>query len=521
MKLPTTCVFLAAAAFLHVPAEEVPMKAENAVVITFPSQVQRTYKLLAAPNAGQQWAMVQDGIVGTGGEVTIFYKSQSDQKLFFKVETSEGPAGQRSLLSLANLDISNKDLSGYDLEGDDLRGYNFRRSKFDNANLMAANLSEANVGEASFVGADLRFATVQRLNLEVANLSQANLEGVRFVGAYAGFADFRNANLKGVQFDGTVLRGANFSGQTLTNFSLRAAGAKWHGLSTGEGLLEVNFSNANLAGADLSRNNADGINLTGANITDVNLEGSSLNGVSLNGRDLRTVFLRGVSVYSGNWNGVNASGNDLSLAMFGPEIALTNANFENANLEGVQIGRGLNPLGGRQVVQGVNFRGANLKGAFLEGINFQNCDFTGADLSFANVVSAQFPGCVGLDPEQPGMQFGNTILPDGTTRNGTNPGTGTAPASVPARLAFSITDGGTTNSVDLAFTGNSFSHGVGGTQQGTSEYEARGGVATLKLHYANPPSSRFYKLVFTSSTSGQLYGGAHGYHVIGTFTVPQ
>ena len=77
-------------------AEEVTMKAEKAVVITFDSQTQRNYKLLGAENAAGQWSTLQDGIVGTGGEVTIFYKSESDQKLFFKVETSDGPPGQRS-----------------------------------------------------------------------------------------------------------------------------------------------------------------------------------------------------------------------------------------------------------------------------------------------------------------------------------------------------------------------------------------------------------------------------------------
>src|SRR5688500_18233087 len=116
-------------------AEEVALTAEKATVITFPSQTQRVYKLLAADSAAGAWETLQDGIVGTGGEVTIFYKSESNQKLFFKVETSDGPPGQRSLLSLANLDISNKDLSGYDLEGADLRGYTFTGSRFDGANL--------------------------------------------------------------------------------------------------------------------------------------------------------------------------------------------------------------------------------------------------------------------------------------------------------------------------------------------------------------------------------------------------
>src|SRR5688572_19309296 len=156
---------LAASAFLGASAEEVSIKAEKAVVITFPSQSQRTYKLLGAENASGNWTSLKDGIVGTGGEVTIFYKSESDQKLFFKVETSDGPPGQRSLLSLANLDISNEDLSGYNFEGADLRGFKFRSTQFDGANLVAANISEADFDSADFTGADLSHAVAVNVNL--------------------------------------------------------------------------------------------------------------------------------------------------------------------------------------------------------------------------------------------------------------------------------------------------------------------------------------------------------------------
>src|SRR5687767_1954651 len=182
-------------------AEEVAMTAERATVITFPSQTQRTYKLLAAQSAVGEWQTLKDGIVGTGGEVTIFYKSESDQKLFFKVETSDGPPGQRSLLSLANLDISNEDLSGYNFEGADLRGFKFRSTQFDGANLVAANISEADFDSADFTGADLSHAVAVNVNLQRTTFNQANLEGVRFVGGRLNYADFRNANLKGVVFE--------------------------------------------------------------------------------------------------------------------------------------------------------------------------------------------------------------------------------------------------------------------------------------------------------------------------------
>jgi hypothetical protein len=44
------------------------------------------------------------------------------------------PEGQRSLASLARLDLSVRDLTGYDLDGADLREYKFVSSTLDKAN---------------------------------------------------------------------------------------------------------------------------------------------------------------------------------------------------------------------------------------------------------------------------------------------------------------------------------------------------------------------------------------------------
>ena len=163
---------------------------------------------------------------------------------------------------------------------------------------------------------------------------------------------------------------------------------------------------------------------------------------------------------------------------------------------------------------------------------FMNCDFTGADLSFANVVAASFSGCVGLDPEQPGMQFGpgqpgwdgkpnppGTILPDGTARVGTNPGEGLAPTTIPAKLLLEIADGSRNEQINFAFTGSNFSEN-GGAKTGTVEYDGRGRIGTLKLVYA-PQSWGRYKLLFTSARGGQLYEGGSGWYLVGTFSVPE
>jgi uncharacterized protein YjbI with pentapeptide repeats len=537
--------------------EEVAMKAEKAMVITFDSQTQRTYKLLGAENASGSWATLQDGIVGTGGEVTIFYKSESDQKLFFKVETSDGPPGQRSLLSLANLSILNKDLTGYDLEGEDLRGFKFDGSIFDDANLTAANLSDGSFAgamfngvdlsaailsggyfsNAQFSGADLSHVVAVHVYLYGANLNGANLEGARFVGGTLMNADLRNTNLRGVSFDGTGLAGANFAGVTLTNVSLRAAGSKMNfaGLPVTRSLEYVDFSGANLSGSDLSRNSADVMKLEGANITGVNFEGTSLQGVSMRGRDLRTVFLRGVAI-SGDWTAVNASGVSMPFSLVFRGLDPTGASFEGANLEGLTADS--KSIFSRWGMTNVNFRNANLKGADLEGLIFRNCDFTGADLAYANVVAADFTGCVGLDAEQPGMKFGGweqgpsaTILPDGTSRVGTNPGDRfVAPATLPAKLRFVNDDTGQITSYEFEPTPVVPPGGPiprtpprfkisGGDWLGDYTYSANWRMGTLILSFSNRVER--YRIYFSSPEGGQLFRSeaTGASYLIGSVTV--
>src|SRR5689334_7532744 len=68
-------------------AAEIPLEVQKSTIITFPSESGKTYKLLSATDPSPtNWALAQDGIQGTGGKVTVFYKSEGDQKLFFKVE---------------------------------------------------------------------------------------------------------------------------------------------------------------------------------------------------------------------------------------------------------------------------------------------------------------------------------------------------------------------------------------------------------------------------------------------------
>jgi uncharacterized protein YjbI with pentapeptide repeats len=430
------------------------------------------------------------------------------------------------------LDVSFRDLTSYDLEGADLRDYRFSSSKLNNANLVAADLRGSDFTDASLNGADLRHAILgDATGFARATFVGANLSGLTFNETLrlAG-TDFRGANLTATRFQNANLSGAIFASQTLSNISFR-----------GSHLEGTDFSGSDLSGADLSRSKMVNTKFTGANISGVNMEGAEIYAVSMAGRDLRTVFLRGAHITHSDWSGINASGADLSLAQIeadptdAPPPVWSGANFSGCNLEGLTIAGDDPRPTHTPTLTGLNFRNANLRGATLKQCIFRNTDFTGANLSLANFASSDLTGCTGFDPEKPGIQFSNTILPNGTIRSGMNPGsTVLVPGSVPSRLVFNINDGGISSTLELAFTplidsdpasDGTFSHGLGAPTQGTFRFNERSFnliYSTLELHYAPQNGAQYqnYTLFFTSPSEGKLFRLIDGIFQIGSFYIP-
>src|SRR5687768_719046 len=168
-------------------AEEVQLEVARALVVTFPSQTNRSYRVLVASEPSMNWTSVQDNITGTGGKVTVFYESDSDQRLFFKVEggvTNGGNTGVRStLLDVARLDLREIDLSGRDLAGENLKLFYLTGAIFDGANLNGADLTGAIADGASFRNVDLRQVQFDhRTKLSGADLRGVNLEGTSLPG---------------------------------------------------------------------------------------------------------------------------------------------------------------------------------------------------------------------------------------------------------------------------------------------------------------------------------------------------
>jgi uncharacterized protein YjbI with pentapeptide repeats len=439
---------------------------------------------------------------------------------------------------LAGLDLSSKDLTGYNLEGNDLRSFKFANATLDRVDLAGADLRGTSFDHASLAGADLRGAKMDTNTfLGSANLSGANLSGVAFAGANLAFTDLRGANLTGATFNGVKsFNSANLAGETLANLVFR-----------GVSFVGADLSGCNLTGADLSRGFLSLANLQNVIWTGANLEGTS--GVLARGQDLRTVNLRGVNV--SDFAGSNLSGDDLSVSRLSA-AALNGANLSNCNLTGLIADFIINPFGdaSQGKMSQSNFRNADLTGASFRNCDLLNCDFTGATLTFADFTGANLTGSVAFDAEQPGMQFGpragfgppgtpptqnGTALPDGTLRNGTNPGNPLAPPTLP-HLRLNIDDGGVKSTVDLSLNGTlnsprpgdplvfggQFSSLPNGTPEGTFQYANKTVTTTLLLYTGGP--TKGYTLLFTSPSGGQLFQNVSansdaGVWLIGTFQV--
>jgi uncharacterized protein YjbI with pentapeptide repeats len=510
-------------------AEEVTIHVEKSAAITFQSEDQRAYKLLAASDPAGTWRTIKDRITGTGGEVTIFYRSEADQKVFFKVETSDGPPGQRSLISLARLDVSERDLTGYDLEGADLREYKFYDSTLDGADLAGADLRGTGFQGASMKGADLRGTLIGFTSFDGVDFTGANLSGLTFKkgDVFLENAKFQGTILTGTHFIGADLSGASFAGVDLSGASLR-----------GCNLLNADFTGCDLSRADLTGAAMGTANLSGANLNCLNLEGAELSGLNLSGRDLRNTNLRGVELGpASDWTGVNASSNDLTLIFFNSAPGLTGANFSGANLTGLNVGGSMPGLPG-MTFNKVDFRNANLTGASFRDCDVSGCDFTGATLTLADFRGADLSGSIGFDALQAGMLFGpgdsygnlpndpqakGTIMPDGTIRSDGNPGTPIALSDRPAEIDLTFNDSGDTSARTLVFSGDQFSEGVGLPSKGRFDYAVGPLIGRLNLLYEGAPKA--YTLLFTSQKEGKLFQnvqgtGSTGVWLTGTFRIP-
>lgn len=129
----------------------------------------------------------------------------------------------------ANSDLRYSNLSGSDLSGSVLAtsvlvGTNFHKCRMERANLCATLLYEADLSDCMLQGALFRYVEGGSGLPEASEWEHPSFEPVNFTRADLTGADFTNANLRGAVFVDAVLDDVNFSGADLTNavFSLQA-----------------------------------------------------------------------------------------------------------------------------------------------------------------------------------------------------------------------------------------------------------------------------------------------------------
>jgi uncharacterized protein YjbI with pentapeptide repeats len=252
-------------AAIHLPnaRAEVAVTIETATKVQFNSEPGKTYQVYATTNVNKtEWAALGAPQSGSGEEITFFHTTTGDQKVFFKVEETNGvpvaPSGGTplSLLQRARLNLQGQDLSGLVLTNLDLNNFMFAFAKFKGADLSGSKFTDANLGDADFsnarlVGADLYKGTGSAINFSGADLRNATL------GGQAG--EFQNANLSGGKivgiyitsgtFHNTIARGLIAKGVTIAFYQTDGADFTGSDFSRAGILHNTSFAGANLTGA--------------------------------------------------------------------------------------------------------------------------------------------------------------------------------------------------------------------------------------------------------------------------------
>ncbi len=121
-----------------------------------------------------------------------------------------------------------------------------------------------------YKGIDLRFADMRQCNLQESNLSNSLLVGVKFAGSDLVKCNFSYSLIQEADFRWCNLQGARFQGaEGYRGLWNRSA---WEM----PGFLEVNFTGANLQGADFTDANLKGAIFVGANLENATFTGANL-----------------------------------------------------------------------------------------------------------------------------------------------------------------------------------------------------------------------------------------------------
>ena len=235
------------------------------------------------------------------------------------------------------------------------------------------------------------------------NYDGQDLSGFSFWNDSLVNSSWRNATLTGADLRYATLTDADFKGAILTNASLGSVSAR-----------NVNFTDADLSGAEFYYNYYVSTNLSGAkfvraNMTGVDLFQATLRNADFTGADLSYATLRNADFTDSVIRGANFSSSNMTLSQL-----CSTKSYKDKDLSGINLG-GTDLSGG-------NFEGQNLTDASLRYATLTNADFTGAALSgvklhYATLTNADFMNADLADANLSNTRLTNTDFTNATLTN--------------------------------------------------------------------------------------------------------
>lgn len=209
-----------------------------------------------------------------------------------------------------------------------LNGISAKKANFDGADLRHVAMNNAKLEKASFVGVDFRDAQVSSTDFQHAILNRCNFSQARVQSS-----NFNSAILVGIDFAESEVTGSTFVKADLTNAALEHATS----------LYNVDFSGAQLIGAQL--NDVDFVAQEikvdkDTNFTQTAMDGVNLTGYNLDGCVFLFASLRGALLDKVSFKETTLTQADLSYSSITGNVLFYGANLSNAKLEGAHLNGG-------------------------------------------------------------------------------------------------------------------------------------------------------------------------------------
>ncbi|MDA7621686.1 pentapeptide repeat-containing protein, partial [bacterium] len=325
--------------------------------------------------------------------------------------------------NLSGVDLSGIELDGSDFSNADLSGADFSSNFIGSIDVSGANLSDANFSNSFIWGGDFSGANLSNTNLAGANLENVSSGGIIGRPAELpqdfqianGYLVGPNVDLSDADLSGSDLTGVSSGGITGTPTALPQGFQFINGYLVGPGAI---LTNANLSSADLSNVDLSGTNLTGANLDNVSSGGiigspnalppgfKIIKGYLVgNNVDLSNANLTGADLSSVQLTNSNLSKADLSRANCS-EIDLSASNLTGVLSGGITgtpsaLPQGFKLISGYLVGPKTNLSEADLTSADLSNVNLSGAELTDVDLSGADLNGVSSGGIIGVPSSLP------------------------------------------------------------------------------------------------------------------------